>query len=282
MNAPGSAPWRLLVHGPDDGAWNMAVDESILEAYLDDPPPRGPTLRLYAWDPPALSLGRGQDGPASHDDAWLRSAAVDLVRRPTGGLAVLHEHERTYAVVGRLRTPPFDGAVVETYRRISEALRTALRQFGIPATAAAGRADGPRAGGPAACFQGSSVHELVAEERKLVGSAQLRRHGAFLQHGSIPLRVDPVRLGQAIGAPVDAARFTDLTAALGGPADPQALDLALVAGFERTFGVELRAGTLTEGEKSRAAQLRCWKYDSATWTIDGRTGRREQRWGPRI
>ena len=258
----------------------MAVDEAILEAYLDDPPARGPTLRLYGWDPPALSLGRGQDGPASHDGGWLRSAGVDLVRRPTGGLAVLHENERTYAVVGRLRRAPFYGGVVETYRQISEALRSALEQLGVAATTTTGRPPDPRAEGRAACFQDSSDHELVTGERKLVGSAQLRRRGAFLQHGSIPLRADPSRLGKAIGAPVDAGRSTDLGAALGGPPDADGFDRALVAGFERTFGVELHAGSLSEREKCRAAQLRCWKYDSAAWTIDGQAGRRQRRWGP--
>ena len=99
------AGWRLIVHEPADGAWNMAVDEALLDAQASG---GGPTVvRLYAWRPAALSLGRHQSSEGSHDPRFLRENGIDLVRRPTGGRAVLHDRERTYAVVGRLRTAAF-------------------------------------------------------------------------------------------------------------------------------------------------------------------------------
>jgi lipoate-protein ligase A len=113
-----------------------------------------------------------------------------------------------------------------------------------------------------------------------VGAAQARRRGAFLQHGSIPQALDPERLGEAVGAPVDGARFIDLSRALGRAVDDAELDRALVTGFEETFGARLVEGELTRDESLRAAELRCWKYDSIAWTRGGSIGAREARWGP--
>ena len=279
--ATGGAPWRLLVEGPEDGAWNMAVDEAILEAYERAAPKPAPTLRLYGWRPAALSLGRRQNAEGAHDARVLVREGMGLVRRPTGGEAVLHEFERTYAVMGALGVPPFSGGVIATYRTIAEALTRGLTRLGVAAVAVAPRRSGPRDDG-AACFERVGAWEIVADGRKLVGSAQARRKGAFLQHGSIPIRLDPSRLAGVLGAPVDGSRFVDLERATGGAVDEAALDAVCIDGFEETFGVRLLHGTLTESEALRAAELRCWKYDSIAWTRDGVIGSREARWGPPV
>jgi len=281
--APGSggAPWRLIVDEPDDGAWNMAVDEAILEAYGSAAQKPSPTLRLYGWRPAALSLGRSQRAEGAHDARGLAALGIGLVRRPTGGVAVLHEFERTYAVVGALGVPPFSGGVIATYRTIAEALRRGLKRLGVEAVPVEPR-HGAERDTSAACFESAGAWELVANGRKLVGSAQARRRGAFLQHGSIPLRSDPSRLATVLGAPINASRFVDLEGAAGGAVDPAALDRACVAGFEDAFGARLLPGTLTEGEALRAAELRCWKYDSIAWTRGGSIGSREARWGPAV
>jgi lipoate-protein ligase A len=274
--------WRLLVHPPADGAWNLAVDEAILEGYLGSSPDRRePTLRLYSWDPPALSLGKSQIAESAHDGAFLRGQRIDLVRRPTGGLAVLHENERTYSVVGSLRRAPFDTGVLGTYRLIARALEKALRTLGVDARASAGdpsRSDS-REPGPA-CFALTSDHEITVGGRKLIGSAQLRRGRAFLQHGSIPMRTDTDRLAGALGHEVAAGSFTGLRRALGREIDPRELDRALCESFESCFGISLEPGRLSSREELRAAQLRCWKHDSRSWTLNGRLGERERKWGP--
>ncbi len=271
---------------PDDGAWNLAVDEAVLERYATAAGPLVPTVRLYGWSPPALSLGRGQSPPGGQALAFLRREAIDLVRRPTGGHAVLHEHERTYAVVGRLRDDPFPGGVVDTYRRIAEALLLALEALGIAASTPATHSPAARAArsAGAACFGVTAPHEIQLEGRKLIGSAQLRRRGAFLQHGSILLRADPERLSQALGGEPVGDRLAALGPRLGGTAGEAAerLDRALAGGFERRFGVRLEPGRLTGAEREAATRLRCWKYDSASWTLRGRLGERERRWGPRL
>jgi len=271
--------WRLLVDQPGDGAWNMAVDEAMLEAYeraAEKPPP---TLRLYGWRPAALSLGRAQRAEGSHDPRALARWGVDLVRRPTGGTAVLHEHERTYAVVGALGIPPFSGGVIATYRLVAEAVAAGLARLGVATMPRSSGRSPARPSGPA-CFEHAGGWEIEVDGRKLVGAAQARRRGAFLQHGSIPRHLDPARLGELLGAAVDGLRFIDLERALGSELDEGVLDRALICGFEATFGVGLVEGALTEGEGLRAAELRCWKYDSIAWTHGGSIGVREARWGP--
>ncbi len=194
---------------------------------------------------------------------------------------MLHEFERTYAVVAALGVPPFSGGVVATYRTIAEALKHGLMRLGVETIPVAPRRDGSR-DTAACCFERHGAWELVAQGRKLVGSAQARRRGAFLQHGSIPLRLDPSRMTTVFGSVVDGSRFIDLERARGRSVDPGALDQACIDGFEATFGVRLVRGTLTEAEELRAAELRCWKYDSMAWTCGGAIGSREARWGPSV
>jgi lipoate-protein ligase A len=271
--------WRLLLDDSHDGAWNMAVDEALLEACEEAPQPPAPTLRLYSWRPAALSLGKSQPAEGAHDPGALRESGVDLVRRPTGGEAVLHEHERTYAVVAVPGVPPFAGGPVDTYRRIAEALVDGLARLGADARAVEPVAATPRRRG-AICFERVGAWEIASSGRKLVGSSQFRRRRAFLQHGSMPLRMDARRLAAMTGAPIDASRFTDLESAAGRPIEPAEIDRAISAGFEETFRVRLVPGRLTDAEALRAAELRCWKYDSMAWTLSGRIGERERRWGP--
>lgn len=271
------ASWRLLLDGDADGPHNMAVDEALLEAYDAADAAAGPTLRLYGWSSPTISLGRTQraaDGGA----AWL-SAGVDLVRRPTGGDAVLHGVERTYAVAGRLGAGPFPSSVGGTYAAIAEALTAALRTLGIAAETAAGARGAPRRrGGTAWCHERAGLHEIVAGGFKLVGSAQARRRRAFLQHGSLPFRVRREAIAAAGGAgPVG---WIGIDEAAGREIAPSELDAALVAAFARRFRAALEPGRLAPEEAERAAALRAWRYDSMAWTIEGRVGARERAWGP--
>jgi lipoate-protein ligase A len=274
-----TSSWRLLVHGAGDGPWNMAVDEAILDRYAGEAPPPWPTLRLYSWSPATLSLGARQD--ARHDASYLRSHGIGLVRRPTGGRAVLHEHERTFAVLGSLRRDPFPGGVLDTYRRVAGALLRALHALGIEAEAASSAEETEGAPSfPLACFARPSAHEITIAGRKVIGSAQTRRRGAFLQHGSILLRAGAERLAGALGTPVDATLFTGLEEGAGRSIAPEEIDDALVSGFEAELGARLAPGDLTAEERERATRLRCWKYDSAAWTLQGRIGARERTWGP--
>lgn len=272
--------WRLLIDPDGDGATNMATDEALLDAYLS---PQGraapPTLRLYGWSPATLSLGKGQVARGSHDPAYLAAQGLGLVRRPTGGQAVLHERERTYCLVGRLDRPPFDAGVLATYESIADALRGGLESLGIETSTAPQLPERASDRGPV-CFNVASSHELLHRGRKLVGSAQMRRRQAFLQHGSIPLRANAQRLSAAIGSQADASRIAGLSDALGYEPPIAALDKALIAGFERRFGIELVPGGQTPWERQHIEGLRCWKYLSTCWTHRGKIGDVERELAP--
>ncbi|HEX5042816.1 MAG TPA: biotin/lipoate A/B protein ligase family protein [Candidatus Polarisedimenticolaceae bacterium] len=237
--------WRLIVDPPASPVWNMAVDAVLLRRYgsgTESPP----TLRLYGWTPAALSLGRGQ--------RLASVPALPVVRRPTGGQAVLHDDERTYAVAGALRREPFPGGVLDTYRRIATALVAGLGKLGI-------EADAPEPGSrhsravPVSCFDVLGAHEIAWRGRKLVGSAQVRARGGFLQHGSIPRRLPAERLAEVLGTPVTAERFTDLTRALGRTPAFAEIDAALIAGFEEVFGARFEKDGLSSPEQELALEL---------------------------
>ena len=275
-----NATWRLLRDGSADGAWNMAVDEALLEDYEASAEARAPTFRLYGWSPAAMSLGKSQRAAGAYDTTVLKAEGIDLVRRPTGGEAVLHEHERTYAVVGRAGEAPFAARPMDTYREIAGALAAALQGLGIPARSVAPEGGSSQGRRGTVCFDRIGAWEIAWSDRKVIGSSQFRRRRSFLQHGSIPIRLDPARLGRVTGMTVDGSRFADLTTAAGRAISADELDQALIAAFESAFATTLVPGGLTEGEALRAAELRCWKYDSMAWTIDGAIGTRESRWGP--
>ncbi len=180
--------WRILIDGNHGPAENMAIDEAIFSLVA-----RGesvPTIRFYGWEPPTLSIGYHQKSASEADFDVLSELGYGFVRRPTGGRAVLHKDEVTYAVIAPLGGS-LDGNVTDIYVRISEALRDGLRLMGVNVELEKGKLsteDQRKAANP--CFTSTSRYELAVEGRKIVGSAQVRRDGAFLQHGSILLHHD--------------------------------------------------------------------------------------------
>lgn len=235
-----AASWRLLDTGAGPGAWNMAVDEAILEAHRAGLAP--PTLRVYRWARPTLSLGYAQ-GLDGIDAEALRAEGVDLVRRPTGGRAVLHAGDLTYAVVAS----GLPGSVSASYRVIADALVDGLAGLGLAPAMVPGAT---RPGRSAACFASSTRADLVVDGRKVVGSAQLRREGAVLQHGTIYL-ARPAALAARLLP--DEADVADLASLLGAAPAFEAVRDALAAGIAARFGVALAPGELTGWEAERAA-----------------------------
>ncbi len=167
------ARWRLIVDtAMRTGAWNMALDEAIVDAVAAGE--SLPTLRFYQWDPPSLSLGKRQ--PLDNVDfARCREAGVDVVRRATGGFAILHTDELTYSVAVKPDDPRAEGAVLDAYRRLSQGL------FRSAAARRPAQMNPVIPGGvhntSAACFEVPSAYEIVVGERKLIGSAQTRSGG---------------------------------------------------------------------------------------------------------
>lgn len=266
--------WRLLVDAEADGATNMAVDEAILSGVREGDSP--PTLRFFAWSPPCLSLGRNQP-LADVDLAACRAADVDIVRRPTGGRAILHADELTYSVALLQTDPRAAGGVLESYRHLSQGLLAGLRHLGVPAVQAVGQRK-PAADLTAICFETPSDYEITIGGRKLVGSAQWRSQGGVLQHGTLPLYGDITRI-VAYLALSDAerqaqrrdlrTRATTLAESLGRTIPFALVASALADGFAEALDLTLTPGELTAHERALAADLRSTRYAAPDWT--GRT-----------
>ena len=196
--------WRILVDPPSSGSTNMAVDHA-LAACLS---PGEAVLRIYRWSGPTVSFGRNEPAHDRYGPALGRDAGIEFVRRPTGGRAVLHDRELTYAAV---LPGPSRGGLKAAYGLINRGLVEALSSLGVPAQMAAGR--GPPAGpdsGP--CFDEPAPGEVTVAGRKLVGSAQARLEGALLQRepripregvrmAHMKMWADPSKAIRALGLP---------------------------------------------------------------------------------
>ena len=189
-----SPRWRFIVTPPATGAENMALDEALMarSGRTGDW-----TLRVYSWSAPTLSLGRNQSAVGRYDVRRIHERGLDVVRRPTGGRAILHDREITYCVTG-----PVDdaGDLHASYVRINGLLLAALHTIGVDAAAFA-----PTRRAPipdlAPCFDQPSAGELTVGGRKLAGSAQWRSEGALLQHGSILIADDQSCLADLASEP---------------------------------------------------------------------------------
>jgi len=251
----------------------MAVDEAILEA-IGSGEVR-PTLRLYAWDPPCLSLGYAQpiqdvDLTALHAHGW------DIVRRPTGGRAILHTDELTYSVIGPLDEPRLAGSLLQSYHVLSTALLDALHRLEIPAEASpqAALPLGASVQGPV-CFEVPSNYEITIHGKKLVGSAQARRKEGVLQHGSLPLTGDLTRITQALKFTDSPARqkaaeriwqrATTVERTLGHPVEWQDAAQTFSQAFAQTLNLQLLPASLTPGEAQRTERLVQEKYSQLAW-----------------
>ena len=290
-----SLSWRVLVDQPLKGVANMARDHA-LAAGLG---PGTGTLRFYRWTPATLSLGRNEPFTVVYREFLRKRPDIDVVRRPTGGRAVLHDRELTYSVVLPARAL---GGPRRAYRRINEALVEGLRRLGADALVAGGRALPPDAG---PCFLEPAEGEVVVAGRKVVGSAQVRIGDAVLQHGSLLLLADqsPLLAQAALagagasargtaaphgiseddawsgaihsggagvqhahgGAAPDPARPITLSEVLGEVPAWSCMVEALAAGFARTLGGRWSPGHMNEHEAALAASFES-RYASRAWT----------------
>jgi lipoyl(octanoyl) transferase len=261
--SPLPSPFTLLVDPPATGPWNMAVDEALLEAAAAD---GLCALRFYQWSEPTLSLGYFQ----AYADRQQHAASVQcpVVRRQSGGGAILHDIELTYS----LAVPeghPLAVNRLQTYRVVHQSLIEALAEWGIEAAICIpdSTPHAPREGGtltrsvrstmpqPFLCFQRRSPGDVLIGGVKIAGSAQRRVRGAVLQHGSL-------LLGRSAAAP-ELDGLKELSAR---PVVVEELIEAWLQRFAAEFGMTWRCGSLADVEHRRAGRLAAEKYASATWT----------------
>lgn len=194
----------LWLDGAHDAATNMARDAELLEraaaGRLEEP-----VLRLFAFDPPGITLGRAQDPARELDLAAVARAGVGWAIRPTGGRAIWHEEEWTFSLVTRLERAPggWADSSAAAYERTGRLIAGALQRLGVPAVLAPGSPRGPgapraRAGAAPPCFASTARHEILLEGRKLVGIAQRLSRGALLQQGSVLLGEAHTRLADFV------------------------------------------------------------------------------------
>ena len=250
----------------------MALDEAILEHIGRGESP--PTLRLYAWEPACLSLGHAQPF-ADVDTTRLEQHGWEVVRRATGGRAILHTDELTYSVIAPSDEPITAGGVLESYNRISQALLGAVKGLEIPVEVKEGKAERSERPNPV-CFEIPSTYEITVDGKKLIGSAQARKKDGVLQHGTLPLTGDLTRICQALVFEGESerenaskrllARATTVESALGRKISWDEAAQAFVQAFEAQLGLIFERGKLSESESKRTAELVREKYDHPSWT----------------
>ena len=250
----------------------MAVDEAILEHVI-----RGdslPTLRLYGWNPPCLSFGRAQPY-AEADMNVLKENGWNIVRRITGGRAILHTDELTYSVIAPKDNHHVSGTLLESYQYLAQALLFALKSLGANVEIKKERMHQSAQSNPV-CFETPSAYEITVDGKKLIGSAQARQKGGVLQHGSLPLTGDLRRVTEALIFPDAESRqmaaeklmrhASTVGSALGREIDWDTASKSFIQAFERVLNIQLKKDDLSHSEVIRLAELVQKKYAHPDWT----------------
>lgn len=270
-----TAKWRLLQTEPASGAYNMALDEACLFSSAEK---RSlPTLRLFTWAPPTLSLGYAQKSAEVNFDQ-LHHRGWGLVRRPTGGRAILHTDELTYSVTAPLDDPVMAGSLLESYHRISKALLAALGFLGIDARGdAVYTVAQDQSKKDPVCFEVPSNFEITVSGKKLIGSAQARKHNGVLQHGSMPLTGDLSRINNALLYPTEEKRQEGVARLLSHAGTVESLTgrvitiemaiQAFITAFEMELDLDLVSSNPTDEELLHTNELIVNKYQSDDWTL---------------
>lgn len=275
--------WRFIKSGAMDPAWNMAIDEAIMNAVSEGKAP--PTLRFYGWQPPTLSIGYFQKAADEIDLEKVEARGIGFVRRPTGGRAVLHDQELTYSMILSESYPDMPKSVTESYRILSNGLLHGFRRLGLQADMVNLADEAEKAkyasAGSAACFDSPSWYELVVEGRKVAGSAQMRQRGVILQHGSILLDMDVDLLFDLLYYPNERLRerlkksFRDKAVAINDikraleqpPVTLAETEAAFEQGIPEGLGIKLELGDLSDWEQAEAKRLIEEKYGNREWNL---------------
>ncbi len=255
-----SLKFRFIDHSPGRGAMNMAIDEALTASDL-------PVLRFYTWQPACLSLGFFQKAAEVNIDL-CRELNIDVVRRLTGGSAVLHKSELTYSLICNADLLP--GSVIESYKVISSALLQGLRNLGLNPVLNSTVPKGERS---PLCFHDSSWYEIQVNGRKIIGSAQKRMNGRILQHGSILVETNAEqycslfhlsRLGLGVHI---RKKMTSVNDEIGSKVDFYRLKEAMKKGFESALQIEFETSSLAEKELQQAEKLASDKYLNDQWNF---------------
>lgn len=284
MSPPISRPsWRFLDTGFLNGYENMAIDEAIFINCQQKKSP--PTIRIYGWTPPAVSLGYFQKAENAVDLEACKKRGVDVVRRLSGGRSVVHHRELTYSIICRESTPSLGSSVLATYKTISECLITTLKDLGLAVQWVTSRDKHTHAQSPdktASCFSSPSWYEITVEGKKICGSAQKRGDGVLLQHGSLLIDYDPELLAEVLVSKKGEEAFlteirsttTSINQHLPQKVDYNRLKELVLKSFEDHLGITLTRGELSDCEPHLKNQLLKEKYATDEWNLHRQRGDR--------
>jgi lipoate-protein ligase A len=297
--------WRCVVDAPKDAFTNMALDEAMLLHCIEGKSP--PTLRFYQWERPCISFGYAVDAEAELNLPLCREHRVPVVRRITGGGVVFHKCDITYAVVfpddfagGKRQGPGKKLSVLDSYRLINRPLAEGFKQLGVVTSLLDRKAGGSSRSQQQqnVCFSNPTIYDILHDGRKLAGSAQRRKKGWVLHHGSILYSSDFVKMcplvgacdaessGSSPGAETEMVSSMDnpmartavcLEEVLGARAERNRVVAVLSESFARALGIKTRRSPLTPSEKEMAAHLRKHKYATEDWNL-----RRTASWEARV
>ncbi|WP_102691375.1 lipoate--protein ligase family protein [Rummeliibacillus pycnus] len=271
--------WYFINSGPCSPAYNMALDEALLHWHSKGLIP--PVIRFYEWNPATLSIGYFQRAQKDIDFDQLHKLNLGFVRRPTGGRAVLHEHELTYSVIVSEEYPNMPKTVTEAYRVISEGLLLGFRNLGLDAYFSVPDTEEKRdllkKPKSAVCFDAPSWYELVVEGKKVAGSAQTRQEGVILQHGAILIDLDDEKLISLFKFPSEASKermrkhLPQKAVAINQLAkrkvDVETCAKAFHKGFEDALDIELVPYELTKEQQDFVENLAKTRYETDEWNF---------------
>ncbi len=264
--------WGLLDCGYGDAATNMATDEALLQWHSKGEIP--PTIRFYGWNRPSLSVGYFQDIKKTIDLTGIEKHQCELVRRLTGGSAVLHDKEITYSIIVSEKHHKIPPSVNEAYYVLSQGLLEGYHLLGVPADFAIPERELKR-DRSAVCFEKPAIYEMVVDKKKISGNAQTRKQGVLLQHGSIPFEFDAdmlfdlflfsseeKRQRQKLAFASKATSINDIT---GRSHTYEDMRDAFLRGFQDSLQIETEIMTLTNEQKQYIDYLATTKYRAKIW-----------------
>lgn len=271
--------WRYLSFDRYESAENMAIDEAIMKENQRQGNNVCPTLRLYGWKTPSISLGYFQNVATEVNIGFCKQNNIPIIRRPTGGKAVFHYDDLTYAVIAQEDNGLFPAGLLGTYKVISRCIAVGLEKLGVRVDMLQEGRSSESADLSAFCFSVPSQYELLVDKRKICGSAQIRSKGVFLQHGSLLMNFDPIQTCRALitsdrSIADEAAELQRRVTSLYEYADRsysyQDVCGMLKHAFEESLGIRLVDGVLTKEEEMLKEQLLESKYRETWWNMEGK------------
>lgn len=271
--------WYFINSGKQDPAYNMALDEALLDWHSDGLIP--PVIRFYQWEPASLSIGYFQKAEKDVDIEAIKRLGLGFVRRPTGGRAVLHEDELTYSVIVSEDYPDMPKTVTEAYRVISEGILEGFRNLGLRAEfsvpISTEQRDALNQPKSAVCFDAPSWYELIVEGKKVAGSAQTRQKGVILQHGAILVDLDEDKYIECFHFSSQEARekaknrlgqkAVSINKILTSPTTVEACIPAFKNGFQQALSIDLYEYQLSSEQQLYVENLAATRYRSDAWNF---------------